>query len=317
MAQEQDVIVVGRKGRSDALRFLLAGAAADELADTQVAVLEQMLGQRRQRGGALWLARRGPRTVAAAMVVALAGRIGMLLHCPPGTKGVDKEALIDLIRRLTADRLAAGRLHFVQRLVAPQATAEADVLAAAGYEQVAELVYMRLDLAAAAAQSEPDGQPLRMCTVRRAGRRRMQRVIAATYVGSLDCPRIAAARPMRDVLAAHRATGTYRPAWWWVAQSGGQDVGCVLVNDSHLFGVAEVVYAGVTPAHRGRGLMRRMLLYAARQLRAAGREALTLAVASRNVYALRVYERMGFARTDRRRLYVRLGGSRRAAEGAS
>jgi [ribosomal protein S18]-alanine N-acetyltransferase len=102
---------------------------------------------------------------------------------------------------------------------------------------------------------------------------------------------------MDDVLSAHRLAGG-RPSTWWIAEVDHVPAACVLVNDHT--DSAEVVYLGVAPEYRRRGLARCMLDRAARAAAARGLASLTLAVDAANTPAMAAYAAAGFEETDRR-----------------
>jgi ribosomal protein S18 acetylase RimI-like enzyme len=224
----------------------------------------------------------------------------MLLHSPADAAGVKPDALTAVCRFSAADALQRG-LSLVQSLELPEAVADGDALRAAGFWQLADLLYMRVATDKVADTARDD------LTWRRHGtfdEQELARVIAATYEGSLDCPGLAGLRDVRDVIEGHRGGGVFTPDTWWIADRDGDPAGCVLVNDSSSASSSEVVYLGVTPAHRGAGVGEALVRRAAAGARARQRATLTLAVDAANVHARRVYERLGFRLTERRISYV-------------
>jgi GNAT superfamily N-acetyltransferase len=98
-----------------------------------------------------------------------------------------------------------------------------------------------------------------------------------------------------------------RPAAQLVAEEGGALVGSVLLfpagaamrnpgGTSSPLAWPEVRLLAVAPAARGRGVGRRLMEECIRRARAAGAGALTLHTADIMAVAVRLYERMGFAR---------------------
>jgi ribosomal protein S18 acetylase RimI-like enzyme len=341
---------VSARGRHAALRFIAAGDERGPLAEAQAESLEGMLRRRPGRPH-LWWARRGRRRLAAAMVLPSPGRVGMLFAAPADAAGVDREALVAVLQAAAQDALesgapagppprSAGGCCFVQGLTAPQAEADAAALEAAGFRPLAELIYMERDLsspqqppAGAADASSGAGEELTWRQHEASGRAagagapgaggregtftdaELIELIQRTYGGSLDCPALAGLRTMAEVIAGHKATGSFRPEAWWVVEAplaapgaagaAGEPVpvGCILVNDAG-GRAAEVAYMGVVPEARGRGVGTALLRHSARQGRARGRRKLTLAVDAGNVYALALYRREGFVETHRRRAFI-------------
>jgi mycothiol synthase len=292
---------VPRGARREAMWFLVGGRRRDASVGVRAEAFERM-AERSGGTSALWWARRGRRCVAAALVVTSPGRTGMLFHSPASADGVDARSLAAVIRGISRDALGEG-VAFVQSLVLPTRPADADALRSAGYEWLAELVYLRKSLAGCASAEDSARYTWRDHSAWRG--EPLARVIEATYADSLDCPALCGLRDLADVVAGHKASGAFCPESWWLVEHDGRDVGCILVNDS---GGAErtmdVVYMGVVGEFRGRGLGRAMLRHAARWAARRGRRFLTVAVDAGNVHATRIYEAEGFRETDRRTAYI-------------
>ncbi len=101
--------------------------------------------------------------------------------------------------------------------------------------------------------------------------------------------------------------GGVRPAAQIVAEEGGTLVGTVLLYPAGAVMATpggtpitrewpEVRLLAVAPAARGKGVARRLMEECIRRARAAGAPALTLHTAEIMAVAMRLYERMGFAR---------------------
>ena len=75
-------------------------------------------------------------------------------------------------------------------------------------------------------------------------------------------------------------------------------------------GCAYINFLGVLPAHRGRGVGRRLLEQGAHRARLAGKRRLVLEVAANNRQAIRLYRKSGFrrVRSYRSRLTLRMFG---------
>jgi GNAT superfamily N-acetyltransferase len=297
---------VGRWGREEALRFLVAGARDSASVRIRVEGLRALLNER-NGCAALWRARRLRRCLAAAMVVESPGKMGMLLHSPSHAPGVEPGALVRVGRAAAQAALADG-LTYVQALC-DVGSADSGVLEAAGLRCLADLLYLRLDLVDAGkidAWSPPDEDPGSGLSWRAYGdytEDELGRVIRATYEGSQDCPELVGVRTMGDVIDAHKAGGRFRPSCWWILQRDRRPAGCVLLNDAVSEGCLEVTYLGVVPAFRGQGLGRRLITRAVESARELGKGGLTLASDSRNLFALRLYEDAGFCQIAHRSVY--------------
>ena len=313
MAAELCIEPVPSGKHTAAIVFMLAGSRKDEIAVAQGRKFQKMTFASGARRPHLWWARRGRRCYAVTMVVPNAGRTGTLLHCPIDAPGVDVDALTLLVEIISLEALADG-LSLVQSLLPVGADQEANLLQRGGYSLLAELVYMECDLPFSPREDESEIEPAGVLTWRnhdQFSEEELARVIESTYNGSLDCPALTGVRRINDVLASHRASGIFTPQSWLIVSIEGVACGCVLVNDARDSSKVEIVYAGVCPSCRGRGLGRAMLRRAARDASLRGRTEMVLAVGAANIYAIRTYEAAGFRQTDRRIVYVML---RRPAE---
>lgn len=288
------------------MRFTVGGDRADEQviarADAlSAAALVAGVGPPR-----LMWARRGRRCVATAMVLERVGHTGLLFRSPVTAPGVESEGLSAVVGEIGRSAIAGG-LSMVQCFVLPDDDAEIHVLRRADFQLLAELAYLRLDLPVTL-PPEADSSVAWTCrSYDQVPQRELEGLIAATYEGSLDCPDLRGVRAMSDVLDSHRASGEFRPQSWWVFEYNEVAAGCILVNgQASSRDVLEVVYVGVSPALRGRGLGRRMLRHAIREAIADGATVMKLAVDTRNVYAQRIYTQEGFQRVDCRQVWVLL-----------
>jgi len=299
MAGRWRIEPVPRTALDEALRFLVCGRSRQPAVAARAEAFAAMArdGGRRTH---LWWTRQWGRMRAVAMVVEMPGRAGMVFYSPPGAVGVRTEALAALLRALSAKALEGGNA-FLQATSQPGDDKAAEVLAAAGYDYLAELISMRLELPAAPAVERPTTEgPWRFRSAESFAEDELGKVIVATYEGSLDCPALRGLRSADDIIAAHKANGVFTPATWWIAARHDDPAGCILVNDHSIDPVAVVVYLGVLEAHRGQGLARAMIRRAAAVAQQRRRAGLTLAVDDRNHFAKNVYVSEGFYEIERR-----------------
>ena len=135
--------------------------------------------------------------------------------------------------------------------------------------------------------------------------------IAGSYEATLDCPALSEMRDVEDVIEGHKAVGIFDPQLWGVLlQKGfggdrGRPWGCLLLAEIPARRGLELVYLGLTPEARGRGLgrilMQRVLALASRRNCAVA----TLAVDAANTPAMRLYRRCGYASVAQRVAMVR------------
>ena len=99
---------------------------------------------------------------------------------------------------------------------------------------------------------------------------RFRDVLQATYVGSLDMPELEATRGLEDILTGHRAAGLFRPDRWRLGRLPGEPEAAAVLLLTEVPGrdAWEVIYLGLTPAARGRGLGRAVIRHALELTRA-------------------------------------------------
>ena len=132
------------------------------------------------------------------------------------------------------------------------------------------------------------------------------RTIARTYEGSLDCPSLNGLRDMEDVVAGHKASGDFEPGLWTLLLERGEPLGVLLLSPTRASDTMELVYLGLAPTARGRGVADLMVRHALATTAAAGVSRLSLAVDADNVPALRLYYRHGLKRVAAKLAMMRL-----------
>src|SRR5206468_2521593 len=104
----------------------------------------------------------------------------------------------------------------VQTLLAPEEEGLAGPLLRNGFRRVTDLWYMRHERGTPLARLDT---PVRL-TFRpfdEAEPELFQQTLLRTYEDTLDCPEVNGLRTVEEVLAGHRAQGTYDPGRWWLA----------------------------------------------------------------------------------------------------
>lgn len=224
-------------------------------------------------------------------------------HCavipPPRMLEWDEALAARLFRAAAA--LAAGRhrARLIQALTEPGgASPLARALEQAGFDRLAVLSYMRRPIRAEDRYlTPPPGLEWRLYSFFR--HRLFAGTITATYADSLDCPKLSGLRPVSDTIETHKRTGTFSARTWRLAMAGGEPLGVGLLNENQ--GRGDLVYLGVVPAARHRGIGRAILERAIRDTAEMDLPQMGLAVDVSNTPALRLYEGAGF-REIRRRL---------------
>ena len=178
-----------------------------------------------------------------------------------------------------------------------------------GFQQVAELLYLqRATRRSAPAPPVPPG--LRLATYSARTHAAFGAAILASYRDSLDCPPLNGVRDIDDVIAGHRAAGEFDPDdWYLLLDADDAPLGVLLLARTTAGDGMELVYLGLAPAARGRGLGGYLMRLTEARCAAAKLKHLSLAVDAANAPALALYHRHGLQQIASKRAMMRvLGG---------
>jgi ribosomal protein S18 acetylase RimI-like enzyme len=249
---------------------------------------------------------RGPEGLNGAVVcLSVPGASGLLW--PPGVvaDGCRPEREDVLVRHGLAWLRQRGA-KLVQTLLPPEEEQLAAPLLRNGFRRVTDLWYMRHERGTALAGLDA---PVRLAfqPFDETDPSLFRQTLLRSYEQTLDCPEVNGVRTIEEVLAGHRAQGTYDPGRWWLALEEDEPVGVLIVAELPESGDWEVAYMGVVPEARRRGHGREMLLKALTEARAAEAGRVLLSVDVRNRPAWHLYRGMGFEPYERRGVYLALG----------
>ena len=130
-------------------------------------------------------------------------------------------------------------------------------------------------------------------------------VLEQTYVDSLDCPFLNGFRSGSEAIKSHQLSGQFDPAGWRLYRCGSDVIGLLLLNEHPEQDAIELVYFGVLPEFRGRGMGRKVLKDGIQAAALTGRSVVFLAVDCGNTYANALYNELGFTELARRRIMLR------------
>jgi len=284
----------------DGLSLVLGSPSAPAEAE-QVAEFASFAAARGLDINDLWVAGVNGRMEWALLPLVSPGRTALLLTPGGLPQNLEIGPLIDAVCHW-----AVGKgVHLAQALVDPSDVAAKEVFEKHGFRQIAELLYLQVNARRGLAAPElssgfewwtysPDNHEL------------FARAISESYRDSLDCPALNGMRTIEDVIAGHRASGEFDPETWYVLTEGKKPAAVLLLTKVPRSDMAELVYLGLSPGSRGRGigdLMMKQGLWAVRKRMNLGR--LTLAVDSRNVPALKLYYRHGMQQMGRKMAMLR------------
>jgi mycothiol synthase len=293
---------------SGAVRLILGGASghADEM---QVKEFLRLAGAHRRDAGGVCLAEQGGKILSAVLPVVSPGKT-MLLFLPAQLHGQHGESTRKVIEAVCA-RGAAEGVHLAQALLEVHDEHLLGLMKDCGFGRLAELLYLQAVMSKVAEPQLPPG--CKWITYAPARHELFASTIMATYQDSFDCPGLNGLRNIDDILAGHRATGDFDPECWFLLIDHDTPVGAVLLSKVHRSDVTELVYLGLIPGRRGKGLADILMRRAATVAMAGKHGRLSLAVDGGNTPALKLYWRHGMQVIGRKLALLR---DLRAARGA-
>ena len=272
-----------------------------QLDEEQVRHLTVTAAEGRLSMDGLFHARRGNEYVGAAWGQIVPGRTAFTW--PPRLESGVPESVADRLQQAVDRYLMATGVTMSQAVLPDTHCAEAERLLTAGYQHFADLEYLVCTRAFFPSTRPPNS--LEFTVVKDAGPNRLTTLIESTYTNTLDCANLDNVRSLEDTLAGYQMTGQHRPNWWLVAQHQGRDVGCLILADHEPHDQCEVVYMGIVPDARGRGLGRQLVDQALWLAACQGRQRLVLAVDCRNWPARAIYIAAGFQAWATRSILLR------------
>jgi GNAT superfamily N-acetyltransferase len=172
-----------------------------------------------------------------------------------------------------------------------------------GFRHLTQLIYLQREVSRGASPTK-DRSDVTFVHYTEARDELFQETLDRTYAQSLDCPELTGLRSAAEILAGHRATGEHDPALWSVAMCEQTPVGVLLLSPIARSEALEVVYTGVTPPARGKGVGDALLARAIQTATRTSAKQLALAVDERNAPARRLYGRWGFVECARRDAWI-------------
>ncbi|MCA9280613.1 MAG: GNAT family N-acetyltransferase [Phycisphaerales bacterium] len=212
----------------------------------------------------------------------------------------------DLAQLIDEATSIEGKDRLAQVLLEPGDTKMLNAFLAARFQRVADLAYLSRPRPGPQFSS-PDswGDGITVRKWRPGDDQTIAEALERTYEGTLDCPDLCGMRDPHDVVASHRATGIFDPNLWWLVDYRGSCEGVLLFNPCPAQSTVELVYIGLAPALRGRGLSRKLMELGLSAISGRLEREVSCAVDLRNRPALRLYESFGFKETSRRIALVR------------
>ncbi len=240
-----------------------------------------------------------------------AGRTWMLFTSSP-TDDPEADELGSVIDAACKSVESGG---LAQALINPGEHLAHRAFVAGGFHELAVLKYLRKRLTPQPSE-DADGAPpidwgkmgVELLPMTSATDSQLAEALTASYEGTLDCPGLSELRPIEDVIASHKATGRFDPEWWWIILDTAtrSAVGALLLTPCPDQGTLELVYIGIAPECRGRGIARALLELGEQTMRKRGEKTFACAVDACNTPALKLYDALGFNCFARRTALVRV-----------
>lgn len=251
---------------------------------------------------ALRITRQGEQLLGVMLATPAPGSVGLVW--PPQTlRIVERPAIEDALVQDVLSWLGAQGVKICQALLRPEEIPLGKPLLRNGFQHITSLSFLqfRLDRYHKPLSAEPalEFRPYDIGT-----HGALAATLLRTYQATLDCPELNGVRTIEETLAGHQAQGQFDPRRWWLARLGEEPVGVLLVNAACDDQAWEIIYMGLIPSVRGRGLGQELLAKALHEAQQAGVKKLTLSVDRRNQPALRLYRRVGFETVEQREVFL-------------
>ena len=237
-----------------------------------------------------------------ALAAPAAGRTAMVFGTRPSSQA-DVALAGELLAAVAAGCRERG-VDLAQALIDPSDELEEAMFISGGFKRLAQLDYLERPVPRFGTIPSPELAPDVRIEAWDGNEDELVALLERTYENTLDCPGLAGLRRTTDILAGHLASGTREPDWWHVLRIDGVPSGVLLFNrgaDGHSI---ELVYLGLVPMARGRGLGKTLLTFGLAALDGDGARIVVLAVDRENQPAVRLYRRAGFRHSVRRTAMV-------------
>jgi len=226
-----------------------------------------------------------------------------LVWAPQCVPEAEKEVAMELIRIVNRKLDKAG-VSLAQALLELREESEIALMVENGYQYLADLIYMECDVSGLTEQARIT--PLQQIPYNESeNHARFVEVMERTYRDTLDCPRIQGLRTPDETLHSHKTSGKFHPDRWNLYTDNTDDFGLMLLTDHPEQNAWELVYMGLVPEARGRGLGLQMVQDAIQKTKEAGRKTLLVAVDKANRFARKVYKSASFQEIALRRVLMR------------
>ena len=253
--------------------------------------------------GGTWVAVQGSTLLSAAIPVVSPGRTVLIF--PPQTIHGDAHAHATRhVVNTVCERAAFEKLTLAQVLLDTHDHSVFALLTTCGFQRLAELLYLQVSVPRSVREpSLPPG--LRWRNYSRDTHALFASTVLATYDKSLDCPALNGLRSIDDILAGHKGAGSFDGNLWFLLCDHDVPLAVLLLNRVGSTDLVELVYVGIIPQHRRKGLGDILIRQALHAAATTGCARLSLAVDADNLPALKLYWRHGLQAIGRKLALLR------------
>ena len=234
-----------------ALRLVLGadGQLADE---SQALELMKVTAQRGINLADIWVCQSDGRVLWAALPVVNPGRTVLYFGTSALLMGPNMAAM-DLGIEAICRHYETKDVQLAQVLLEPEDEVTIAAYGQHRFERMAELHYLQRSVRRT---PRPAGLPgeFRIENYSNQTHDAFAAGIITSYELSLDCPPLNGMRKVEDIVAGHKAAGVFDPNDWFVVLHGNQPIAVLLLSMTHQLDGMELVYLGLSPAARGKGL---------------------------------------------------------------
>lgn len=251
----------------------------------------------------LKLAEQGGRVQWAVLPVVSPGKTMLLFGSTDRTREHEQLCAGRVINETCAS-FARRDVHLAQVLVEPGNHPARHLFQQCGFSDLAELQYLNTTVRSSTPPVQlPHGFSWETYSPVTHGI--FARTILASYESSLDCPALSGMRHIDDVIASHKASGEFDPNHWYLLYEKSTPLAVLLLAHVPRADAMDLVYLGLVPQARGRGLGATVLRKALRTALDANISKLTLAVDAANTPALKLYHRHGLEKLGSKLAMIR------------
>jgi len=206
--------------------------------------------------------------------------------------------------------------NFVQIILDPDDHPRQKICSQMGFRQLTDLIYLHRSGDTQPANCAPPDN-ISWLTYDKSNHSLFKQLITQTLEDSLDSPELKKLRKLEDLISSLKTTDRFEPSYWRLLKckdssksnkKNQQDepAGTLLLAPTPQRDAIEIIYLGVVPQMRGKGLGKALLNEAVNLAKQTGVKSVLVSIDCRNNPARKLYEKFGFKSLLRRSvLYYR------------